>query len=217
MHFSKSYCETANIGKWLWITLFCQQWESNFNLTPIFDIKDLYYNTLLRKCTWIGKSWILSLNCSHRNVKCVRTMAGDAWKTHPISFSIFQKFESKGGCHMTNWTKHKHVWTLPLQGAQQDRLVDHERHGVAQAAPQKHGAAQAAPWEGGFRAPEVLQRNPGSLQQTKMTGHPFCMVGRLSHKVRWKYQRVVSTLEAKHKVKSKQFNDKKKIELQSRE
>merc|ERR1712062_589022 len=38
----------------------------------------------------------------------------------------------------------------------------------------------------------------------------FCSLDRLSHEVGWKYQGVVATLEAKRKVKSKQFYDRKK-------
>ncbi|KAK3801673.1 hypothetical protein RRG08_033860 [Elysia crispata] len=38
----------------------------------------------------------------------------------------------------------------------------------------------------------------------------FCSLDRLSHEVGWKYQGVVATLEAKRKVKSKHFYDRKK-------
>ncbi|GFO47253.1 60S ribosomal protein l13a [Plakobranchus ocellatus] len=38
----------------------------------------------------------------------------------------------------------------------------------------------------------------------------FCSLDRLAHEVGWKYQGVVATLEAKRKVKSKQFYDRKK-------
>lgn len=44
-----------------------------------------------------------------------------------------------------------------------------------------------------------------------------CTLGRLSHEVGWKYQDVVSTLEARRKVKSKQFHNKKKAALNLRE
>jgi len=37
----------------------------------------------------------------------------------------------------------------------------------------------------------------------------FCQLGRLSHEVGWKYQQVVSTLEARRKVKSSRFYKKK--------
>ena len=37
----------------------------------------------------------------------------------------------------------------------------------------------------------------------------YCVLGRLSHEMGWKYQDVVSTLETKRKVKSKLFYDKK--------
>ena len=38
----------------------------------------------------------------------------------------------------------------------------------------------------------------------------FCDLNRLSHEVGWKYQKVVSTLEARRKVKSKKFYERKK-------
>merc|ERR1712121_577632 len=41
----------------------------------------------------------------------------------------------------------------------------------------------------------------------------FCDLGRLAHEVGWKYQKVISTLEARRKVKSAHFYKKKKIEL----
>nr|AIU94816.1 40S ribosomal protein [Phragmatopoma lapidosa]AIU94819.1 60S ribosomal protein [Phragmatopoma lapidosa]AIU94841.1 60S ribosomal protein [Phragmatopoma lapidosa] len=45
----------------------------------------------------------------------------------------------------------------------------------------------------------------------------FCDLGRLAHEVGWKYQGVVSTLEARRKVKSAQFFHKKKAENKLRE
>ncbi|BFZ24801.1 hypothetical protein BsWGS_27840 [Bradybaena similaris] len=48
---------------------------------------------------------------------------------------------------------------------------------------------------------KVLRLNPA---------RKFCSLDRLSHEVGWKYQRVVATLEAKRKVKSKQFYERKK-------
>merc|ERR1712062_96182 len=45
----------------------------------------------------------------------------------------------------------------------------------------------------------------------------FCSLGRLSHEVGWKYQDVVSTLEAKRKVKANAFYLKKKSEDKLRE
>merc|ERR1719208_588914 len=44
----------------------------------------------------------------------------------------------------------------------------------------------------------------------------FCTVGRISHEVGWKYQGVVSTLEARRKVKAKEFYDRKKQMLKLR-
>merc|ERR1712062_514021 len=45
----------------------------------------------------------------------------------------------------------------------------------------------------------------------------YCSLGRLSHEVGWKYQNVVSTLEAKRKVKANAFYLKKKSEDKLRE
>jgi len=44
----------------------------------------------------------------------------------------------------------------------------------------------------------------------------FCSVGRLSHEIGWKYQNVISTLEAKRKLKSKRFYTKKVTEMKLR-
>ena len=48
---------------------------------------------------------------------------------------------------------------------------------------------------------KVLRLNPS---------RKFCDLNRLSHEVGWKYQKVVSTLEARRKVKSKRFYERKK-------
>ncbi|XP_074651907.1 large ribosomal subunit protein uL13-like [Tubulanus polymorphus] len=40
----------------------------------------------------------------------------------------------------------------------------------------------------------------------------FCVLGRLSHEVGWKYQTVIATLEKKRKLKSKQYYTQKKRE-----
>ena len=40
----------------------------------------------------------------------------------------------------------------------------------------------------------------------------FCVLGRLSHEVGWKYQNVVSTLESRRKIKAKAFHAKKTSE-----
>merc|ERR1711887_352354 len=45
----------------------------------------------------------------------------------------------------------------------------------------------------------------------------FCALGRLSHEVGWKYQGVVSTLEARRKVKSSRFYKKRVAEEKLRE
>ncbi|BFZ09957.1 hypothetical protein BsWGS_12996 [Bradybaena similaris] len=45
----------------------------------------------------------------------------------------------------------------------------------------------------------------------------FCSLDRLSHEVGWKYQRVVATLEAKRKVKSKHYYERKKHLMNLRE
>merc|ERR1712141_676227 len=41
----------------------------------------------------------------------------------------------------------------------------------------------------------------------------FCVLGRLSHEVGWKYQNVVATLEAKRKVKAAHYYQRKKVEI----
>lgn len=45
----------------------------------------------------------------------------------------------------------------------------------------------------------------------------FCVLGRLSHEVGWKYQNVVATLEAKRKVKAAHYYQRKKVEIKLRE
>merc|ERR1712105_80360 len=44
----------------------------------------------------------------------------------------------------------------------------------------------------------------------------FCVLGRLSHEVGWKYQNVIQTLENRRKVKSKSFYEKKKTQAKLR-
>merc|ERR1712098_600585 len=59
---------------------------------------------------------------------------------------------------------------------------------------------------------------PSALRVLKM--HPtrkYCSLNRLSHEVGWKYQGVVATLEAKRKVKSKEFYDRKRQMMKLRE
>ena len=41
----------------------------------------------------------------------------------------------------------------------------------------------------------------------------FCVLGRLSHEVGWKYQHVISTLEAKRKVKAAVYYKKKRADI----
>merc|ERR1712201_19192 len=45
----------------------------------------------------------------------------------------------------------------------------------------------------------------------------FCTVGRLSHEMGWKYQRVVGTLEARRKVKSSQFHKRQVADAKLKE
>merc|ERR1711887_270071 len=45
----------------------------------------------------------------------------------------------------------------------------------------------------------------------------FCVLGRLSHEVGWKYQNVVATMEARRKVKSSRFYKKRVAEEKLRE
>merc|ERR1719150_1482694 len=52
---------------------------------------------------------------------------------------------------------------------------------------------------------------PSALRVVKIQpGRKYCSLGRLAHEVGWKYQGVVANLEAKRKVKSKEFWDRKK-------
>merc|ERR1712241_613712 len=58
---------------------------------------------------------------------------------------------------------------------------------------------------------------PSALRVVKM--HPirkFCSLDRLSHEVGWKYQGVVASLEARRKVKSKEFYERKKADKKLR-
>merc|ERR1712170_295539 len=51
---------------------------------------------------------------------------------------------------------------------------------------------------------------PSALKVLRLKpGRKYCGLGRLSHDVGWKYQDVVSTLEAKRKVKAEAFHAKK--------
>nr|ACO11694.1 60S ribosomal protein L13A [Caligus rogercresseyi] len=60
---------------------------------------------------------------------------------------------------------------------------------------------------------------PSALKVMRLKpGRKFCSVGRLSHDVGWKYQDVVSTLEAKRRVKSEAYyNTKVKLMKLKRE
>merc|ERR1719361_1176680 len=54
---------------------------------------------------------------------------------------------------------------------------------------------------------------PGALKVLRLKqNRRFCDLNRLAHEVGWKYQGVIGTLEAKRKVKSKQFHEKRKTE-----
>ncbi|XP_041351917.1 60S ribosomal protein L13a-like [Gigantopelta aegis] len=55
---------------------------------------------------------------------------------------------------------------------------------------------------------KVLRLNPS---------RKFCNLNRLSHEVGWKYQNVIAALEAKRKVHSKKFYDRKKNTMRLRE
>jgi len=58
---------------------------------------------------------------------------------------------------------------------------------------------------------------PSALRVIKMNPvRKYCSLDRLSHEVGWKYQGVVATLEAKRKVKSREFYDRKKSLLKLR-
>ncbi|CAH1798696.1 unnamed protein product, partial [Owenia fusiformis] len=52
---------------------------------------------------------------------------------------------------------------------------------------------------------------PSALKVLRLSpNRRFCVLGRLSHEVGWKYQNVIATLEAKRKTKSKKFYEAKK-------
>jgi len=58
---------------------------------------------------------------------------------------------------------------------------------------------------------------PAALRVTKLKpGRAFCVLGRLSAEVGWKYQDVVATLEQKRKVKSAAYYTQKKATLKLR-
>jgi len=55
---------------------------------------------------------------------------------------------------------------------------------------------------------------PSALRVLRLQPHrKFCVLGRLSHEVGWKYQHVISTLEAKRKVKASVYYKKKRADL----
>jgi len=55
---------------------------------------------------------------------------------------------------------------------------------------------------------------PSALRVLRLQPHrKFCVLGRLSHEVGWKYQHVISTLEAKRKVKAAVYYKKKRADL----
>merc|ERR1719410_231648 len=59
---------------------------------------------------------------------------------------------------------------------------------------------------------------PSALRVNRLNPcRKYCDLNRLSHEVGWKYQKVISTLEAKRKAKSKQFFERKKHLLALRE
>lgn len=52
---------------------------------------------------------------------------------------------------------------------------------------------------------------PSALRVLKLKpGRRFCVVGRLSHEVGWKYQEIVKTLEEKRKARAKEYYEQKK-------
>ncbi|KAJ8314545.1 hypothetical protein KUTeg_006695 [Tegillarca granosa] len=73
----------------------------------------------------------------------------------------------------------------------------------------------------GIPAPYDKQKRsvvPSALKVLRINPcRKFCDLNRLSHEVGWKYQDVIATLEAKRKVKSKRFHEKKKEMLKLRE
>merc|ERR1711862_976407 len=55
---------------------------------------------------------------------------------------------------------------------------------------------------------------PSALRVLRLQPHrKFCVLGRLAHEVGWKYQHVISTLEAKRKVKAAVYYKKKRADL----
>uniref|UniRef100_A0A0N5AK42 Large ribosomal subunit protein uL13 n=1 Tax=Syphacia muris TaxID=451379 RepID=A0A0N5AK42_9BILA len=58
---------------------------------------------------------------------------------------------------------------------------------------------------------------PGALRHMALKPRrKYCTVGRLSHEVGWQYQEVVAKLEAKRKVKSAAYYEKKKADMKLR-
>jgi large subunit ribosomal protein L13Ae len=52
---------------------------------------------------------------------------------------------------------------------------------------------------------------PGALRVLKLRpGRKFCVLGRLSHEVGWKYRDIVETLEKKRKARSEVYYERKK-------
>eukprot|EP00745_Piridium_sociabile_P031407 TRINITY_DN52010_c0_g1_i1.p1 TRINITY_DN52010_c0_g1~~TRINITY_DN52010_c0_g1_i1.p1 ORF type:complete len:203 (-),score=44.25 TRINITY_DN52010_c0_g1_i1:94-702(-) len=59
---------------------------------------------------------------------------------------------------------------------------------------------------------------PSALRVLRLgQSRKYCSLNRLAHEVGWKYQKVIGTLEARRKVKSKQFFDRKRKLQQLRE
>merc|ERR1711862_1000822 len=55
---------------------------------------------------------------------------------------------------------------------------------------------------------------PSALRVLRLQPHrKFCVLGRLAHEVGWKYQHVISTLEAKRKVKASVYYKKKRADI----
>merc|ERR1711881_674218 len=69
-----------------------------------------------------------------------------------------------------------------------------------------------------FRCPsKIFWRTVRGMLPHKLHRRKFCVLGRLSHEVGWKYQNVVATLEARRKVKSSRFYKKRVAEEKLRE
>merc|ERR1712170_251703 len=68
----------------------------------------------------------------------------------------------------------------------------------------------------GIPAPYDKQKRmvvPSALKVMRMKPRrKFCVLGRLSHEVGWKYQNVIATLEAKRKVKAAHYWQRKNVE-----